>query len=227
MVLNVGRRFWRRTEAEFDCPESVTFVKHTCREVLLMRMEFNPKWGYLLGNVDKLCSPPLAPFERVDLEPVDIGPLHSQVRDVVAVWHRSGIAAYTFLPTWQAFTLEQARRVFDCIIRPNCEVWVGTLDERVELTDVVIKHPTHQASWTCARATSGHAAALPSPAINSRRRMRHPSEPLHRHPIPAEDARERPSQELPLTRQPRLAFPGPHPQKSGLSARGTSVSSLE
>src|SRR6516165_2581760 len=51
--------------------------------------------------------------------------------DVVAVWHRSGIAAYTFLPTWQAFTLEQARRVFDCIIRPNCEVWVGTLDERV------------------------------------------------------------------------------------------------
>ena len=78
MVLNVGRRFWRRTEAEFDCPESVTFVKHTCREVLLMRMKFKPKWGYLLGNVDELCSPPLAPFERVDVEPVDIGPLHSQ-----------------------------------------------------------------------------------------------------------------------------------------------------
>jgi hypothetical protein len=30
-----------------------------------------------------------------------------------------------------AFTVEQARRVFDCVIRPNCEVWVGTLDERV------------------------------------------------------------------------------------------------
>jgi hypothetical protein len=28
---------------------------------------------------------------------------------VVAVWHRAGMAAYPFLPTWQAFTLEQAR----------------------------------------------------------------------------------------------------------------------
>jgi hypothetical protein len=29
---------------------------------------------------------------------------------VVKVWHRSGRAAYTFLPTWQAFTLGQADR---------------------------------------------------------------------------------------------------------------------
>jgi GNAT superfamily N-acetyltransferase len=50
---------------------------------------------------------------------------------VVAVWHRSGIAAYTFLPTWQAFTLEQARLVFDRFIRPNCAIWVATRDERV------------------------------------------------------------------------------------------------
>ena len=41
---------------------------------------------------------------------------------------------------------------------------------RLELADVVIKHPTHQASWTC--AASGHAAALPRPAMNSRRRFR-------------------------------------------------------
>src|SRR5215475_5314682 len=51
--------------------------------------------------------------------------------DVVAVWHRAGVAAYTFLPTWQAFTHEQARWVFDRIIRPNCAIWVATLDERV------------------------------------------------------------------------------------------------
>ena len=50
---------------------------------------------------------------------------------VVAVWHRAGMAAYTFLPTWQAFTLEQARWVFDRIIRPHCALWVATLDERV------------------------------------------------------------------------------------------------
>ena len=54
-----------------------------------------------------------------------------QIIDVVAVWHRSGIAAYTFLPTWQAFALEEARLVFDRIIRPNCAIWVATLDERV------------------------------------------------------------------------------------------------
>jgi ribosomal protein S18 acetylase RimI-like enzyme len=51
--------------------------------------------------------------------------------DVVAVWHRAGIAAYTFLPTWQAFTLEQARGVFARVIRPHCAIWVATLDERV------------------------------------------------------------------------------------------------
>jgi hypothetical protein len=51
--------------------------------------------------------------------------------DVVAVWHRAGMAAYTFLPTWQAFTLEQARWVFEHIIRPQCAIWVATLDKRV------------------------------------------------------------------------------------------------
>ena len=51
--------------------------------------------------------------------------------DVVEVWHRSGLAAYTFLPTWQAFTLEEARGIFDRVIRPNCAIWVATQDERV------------------------------------------------------------------------------------------------
>jgi ribosomal protein S18 acetylase RimI-like enzyme len=51
--------------------------------------------------------------------------------DVVDVWHRSGIAAYAFLPTWQAFTLDEARGVFARVIRPSCAIWVATLDERV------------------------------------------------------------------------------------------------
>jgi ribosomal protein S18 acetylase RimI-like enzyme len=51
--------------------------------------------------------------------------------DVVAVWHRAGRAAYSFLPTWQAFTLEQARGVFERIIQPRCAIWVATLDGRV------------------------------------------------------------------------------------------------
>jgi GNAT superfamily N-acetyltransferase len=50
---------------------------------------------------------------------------------VVAVWHRSGRAAYQFLPTWQAFTLEQATEVFRAVIRPRCDIWVGTRHEQV------------------------------------------------------------------------------------------------
>jgi len=50
---------------------------------------------------------------------------------VVGVWHRAGLAAYTYLPTWQAFTLEQARKVFREVILANCDLWVGVSDERV------------------------------------------------------------------------------------------------
>jgi ribosomal protein S18 acetylase RimI-like enzyme len=51
--------------------------------------------------------------------------------NVVRVWHRSGSAAYTYLPTWQSFTIEAAQSVFHNIIRVRCAVWVGTLDEQV------------------------------------------------------------------------------------------------
>jgi GNAT superfamily N-acetyltransferase len=50
---------------------------------------------------------------------------------VVAVWHRSGLAAYPYLPTWQALTLERASEVFRDVIRPRCDIWVGTRHERV------------------------------------------------------------------------------------------------
>ena len=50
---------------------------------------------------------------------------------VVAVWYRAGIAAYTFLPTWQALTLEKAQWVFANIIRPKNKIWVGTVNERI------------------------------------------------------------------------------------------------
>jgi GNAT superfamily N-acetyltransferase len=51
--------------------------------------------------------------------------------EVVRVWHRSGAAAYTYLPTWQIFTIETAQHVFHNFIRPKCAIWVGTLDEKV------------------------------------------------------------------------------------------------
>ena len=45
---------------------------------------------------------------------------------VVKVWHQAGQAAYPFLPTWQTFTLEQARVVFQKVILTECKIWVGT-----------------------------------------------------------------------------------------------------
>jgi GNAT superfamily N-acetyltransferase len=51
--------------------------------------------------------------------------------EVVGVWHRSGLAAYPYLPTWQALTLETAAHVFRTIIRPATAIWVGVTDGRV------------------------------------------------------------------------------------------------
>ena len=80
MVLHIRRRLWRRTEAEFDGPESVTFIERPRHNVLLMGMEFEPTRGDVLGNMDELGSPPCAPFTGLHVEPVNRGPLHRQGR---------------------------------------------------------------------------------------------------------------------------------------------------
>ena len=51
--------------------------------------------------------------------------------EVVAVWRRAGIAEYTYLPTWQALTIEHAGTVFREVIRDRCAIWVATLDEHI------------------------------------------------------------------------------------------------
>jgi ribosomal protein S18 acetylase RimI-like enzyme len=48
---------------------------------------------------------------------------------VLNVWFRSGKTTYTFLPTWQAFTYEEAKTVFRDRIVAKCEVWVGECDD--------------------------------------------------------------------------------------------------
>lgn len=50
---------------------------------------------------------------------------------VAAVWHRSGQNAYPFLPTWQAFEADQARRVFREVIVSHCDLWVAELDAQL------------------------------------------------------------------------------------------------
>ena len=68
-----------------------------------------------------------ADHQRRNIRPFEVG----DEANVVGVWHRSGIAAYTYLPTWQALTLEQATWVFENVIRPRCAIWVGTHDDRI------------------------------------------------------------------------------------------------
>lgn len=51
--------------------------------------------------------------------------------EVVQVWCRAGQAAYPYLPTWQALTLETAQRIFHEVIRTRCTIWVGTDDEHI------------------------------------------------------------------------------------------------
>jgi ribosomal protein S18 acetylase RimI-like enzyme len=50
---------------------------------------------------------------------------------VVRVWYRSGRAAYTFLPSWQALTLDVAGQVFRETIQPRCDIWVGVRSGQV------------------------------------------------------------------------------------------------
>ena len=47
--------------------------------------------------------------------------------EVVRVWHRSGSAAYPYLPTWQALTIETAQSVFHNI---RCRISVASIDDQ-------------------------------------------------------------------------------------------------
>jgi len=75
---------------------------------------------------------------------------------VVDVWHRSGRAAYPYLPTWQAFSREHAGRVFREVIAPACEIWVGNDGDRVAaylalegdtLDRLYVDPPAQQSGW--------------------------------------------------------------------------------
>lgn len=50
---------------------------------------------------------------------------------VIGVWHRSGRAAYQFLPAWQQLTMDAAGDIFREVIGSRCRIWVGTSNEQV------------------------------------------------------------------------------------------------
>jgi ribosomal protein S18 acetylase RimI-like enzyme len=71
---------------------------------------------------------------------------------VVDVWHRSGLAAYTYLPMFQALTREMARTVFAKDIAAHCDMWVAVEDDtivaylamRASYIDRLYVDPPHQ-----------------------------------------------------------------------------------
>jgi GNAT superfamily N-acetyltransferase len=50
---------------------------------------------------------------------------------VIGVWHRSGQAAYPYLPNWQTLSLARAGEIFRAAIRPRCEIWVAEHHETI------------------------------------------------------------------------------------------------
>jgi ribosomal protein S18 acetylase RimI-like enzyme len=47
------------------------------------------------------------------------------------VWYRSCTAVYTFLPTWQATTRDQAEQFFRDVIVKECDIWVAAPDDNL------------------------------------------------------------------------------------------------
>jgi GNAT superfamily N-acetyltransferase len=79
------------------------------------REGLSPALRWLVGN----SRHAIRPFRDEDEEAV------------VRIWHRSGKAAYDFLPLWQSLTLDRAAAVFSEVIAGKCDLWVGTLDARI------------------------------------------------------------------------------------------------
>ncbi len=66
------------------------------------------------------------------IDPNSIRPFEDKDKaEVAGVWFRSGKAAYTYLPSWETLTIEQANDYFHKVIRANNQLWVGTLNEQI------------------------------------------------------------------------------------------------
>jgi GNAT superfamily N-acetyltransferase len=62
----------------------------------------------------------------------DIRPFHpDDLEATAALWHRSGLAAYPYLPMFQALTAEHALDIFRDRIAAHCRLWVGTEKGRI------------------------------------------------------------------------------------------------
>src|SRR5262249_53068257 len=70
---------------KFHRLETMAFIEGTRRSVRLMRMEFEPGRGYLLGNIDQLCAPAFAPFTWINVESVNIRCLHGEIGDDLVI----------------------------------------------------------------------------------------------------------------------------------------------
>ena len=47
------------------------------------------------------------------------------------IWHRAGLAEYSYLPAFQALSEEKAIEIFTNSISRECDVWIETLDSSI------------------------------------------------------------------------------------------------
>ena len=55
----------------------------------------------------------------------------ADLREVVAIWHTSGLEEYDYLPAFQALDSETALAVFKRVILPACDIWVEGQDKQL------------------------------------------------------------------------------------------------
>ena len=55
----------------------------------------------------------------------------SDLEAVIDIWFRSSRGEYTYLPTWQTLSLEEARVIFVAMILRKTDIWVGTNDDDI------------------------------------------------------------------------------------------------
>src|SRR5215475_16113258 len=81
MVFHIRCGLGGWTDAKCDRLETVAFIQRSRSNVRLMRVEFEPRRGYVLGNIDQLCAPAFAPFARIDIQPIKIRFVHGEIGD--------------------------------------------------------------------------------------------------------------------------------------------------
>src|SRR5215216_1403833 len=81
VIFYIRSRFRRRTDAKSDGFEAMFLVECASGMVFLVRMQFNSLRRERLRELDEACAPASVPLAWIDVQAVEIRPVHCQVGD--------------------------------------------------------------------------------------------------------------------------------------------------